>query len=243
MWCYGEQWDWRSNSTHKTPFPVLDRHQRPVQGILKEKPAPPGGVYKARGGVGHLGLTHTETWGAGGGRPQSGGVWAAKTVKRPPAATSTTPVPATGHRQCTNGTRHNQHSPGTPTTALSKCGNNTSSSTGRSSRQNTATQRSMRREERLTVHGPVKNQQPDVMSYRGSEANKRFEYLKPASNFRPRRKIFLMWVRGWVGRGWPGPQTAPPPPPVLKQSGPVSRKAVRQAKTTHQAPVEPPRAC
>ena len=25
-----------------------------------------------------------------------------------------------------------------------------------------------------------------------------------------RRKSFLMWVGGWVGRGWPGPQTTPP---------------------------------
>ena len=22
---------------------------------------------------------------------------------------------------------------------------------------------------------------------------------------------FLMWVTEWVGRGWPGPQTPPPP--------------------------------
>ena len=27
-----------------------------------------------------------------------------------------------------------------------------------------------------------------------------------------RRKSFLMWVGGWVGRGWPGPQTSPPAP-------------------------------
>ena len=32
------------------------------------------------------------------------------------------------------------------------------------------------------------------------------------------RQIFLMWVGGWVGRGWPGPQTTnPPPPPVTKE--------------------------
>ena len=33
----------------------------------------------------------------------------------------------------------------------------------------------------------------------------------PLTNFMfCRRKIFLMWVGGWVGRGWP----APPPPPM-----------------------------
>ena len=41
-----------------------------------------------------------------------------------------------------------------------------------------------------------------------SEAKKKFVYLKSASNFLfGPRKIFLMWVGGWVGWGWPGPQT------------------------------------
>ena len=51
-------------------------------------------------------------------------------------------------------------------------------------RQKAATRRNMRREERVTVQGPVKEHQPDGMSHRGS-----------------------------VGRGWPGPQPKPPPPP------------------------------
>ena len=34
-------------------------------------------------------------------------------------------------------------------------------------RQNAATRRNMRREERVTVQGPVKKQQPDGMSHRG----------------------------------------------------------------------------
>ena len=60
-----------------------------------------------------------------------------------------------------------QHSPNTPTTGLCERGNDTSRSTGRSGRQNAATRRNMRREERGTVQGPVKKQQPDGMSHRG----------------------------------------------------------------------------
>ena len=63
--------------------------------------------------------------------------------------------------------RHIQHSPNTPTTGLHKRGNDTSKSTGRSGRQNAATRRNMRREERVTVQGPVKEQQPDGMSHGG----------------------------------------------------------------------------
>ena len=61
-----------------------------------------------------------------------------------------------------NGTPcHIQHSPNTPTTGLRERGNDTSKSTGRSGRQKVATRRNMRREERVTVQGPVKEQQPD----------------------------------------------------------------------------------
>ena len=62
---------------------------------------------------------------------------------------------------------HIQHSPSTPATGLRKSGNDTSRSTGRSGRQNAATRRNMRREERVTVQGPVKEQQPDGMSHGG----------------------------------------------------------------------------
>ena len=62
---------------------------------------------------------------------------------------------------------HIQHSPSTPTTGLRECGNDTSRNTGRSGRQNAATRRNTRREERVTVQGPVKKQQPDGMSHRG----------------------------------------------------------------------------
>ena len=57
-----------------------------------------------------------------------------------------------------------EHSLGTPTTGIRERGNDTSKSTGRSGRQNAATRRNMRREERVTVQGPVKEQPPDGMS-------------------------------------------------------------------------------
>ena len=50
-------------------------------------------------------------------------------------------------------------------------GKDTSKSTGRSGRQNAATRRNMRREERVTVQRPVKEQQPDGMSHGGSLAS------------------------------------------------------------------------
>ena len=59
------------------------------------------------------------------------------------------------------------NSPGTPTTGLRERGNDTSRSTGRSGRQNAATRRNMRRDERVSVEGPIKKQQPDGMSHRG----------------------------------------------------------------------------
>ena len=50
---------------------------------------------------------------------------------------------------------------------LRERGNDTSRSTGHSGRQKAATRRNMRREERVTVQGPVTKQQPDGMSHRG----------------------------------------------------------------------------
>ena len=63
--------------------------------------------------------------------------------------------------------------PGTPTTGLRERGNDTSKSTGRSGRQNEATRRNMRREEWVTVLGPVKKQQPDEMSHGGQRDRER----------------------------------------------------------------------
>ena len=77
-------------------------------------------------------------------------------------------TPIIGRRRRANGTpRHIQHSLSTPTTGLGERGNDTSRSTGRSGRQNAATRRKMRREERVTVQGPVKKQQPDALSHGG----------------------------------------------------------------------------
>ena len=54
-----------------------------------------------------------------------------------------------------------------PKTGLRERGNDISRSTGCSGRQNAATRRNMRREERVTVQGPVKEQQPDGMAHGG----------------------------------------------------------------------------
>ena len=50
----------------------------------------------------------------------------------------------------------NQHNPSTPISGLCKRENDTSRNTGYSGPQNAVTRRSMRREERLTVQGPIK---------------------------------------------------------------------------------------
>ena len=63
-----------------------------------------------------------------------------KTRKTTPATTSTTPS--------------------VPTTGLRQRGENTTRNTGHSGRQNTATRRSTRRGERVTVQGSAKNSNP-----------------------------------------------------------------------------------
>ena len=113
--------------------------------------------------VHHPGTSDTED--ARGSTAAGGGGGAVVT----PATTSTSSIrqllgaadAQTAH-QC-----HIQHSPSTPTTGLRERGNDTSKSTGRSGRQNAATRRNIRREDRVTVQGPVKEQQPDGMSHRG----------------------------------------------------------------------------
>ena len=120
----------------------------------------------ARGGTRHLGLTHTET--------QRGRLRTACGQRRVDSKNSqTTPHQQPAHPQyaqllgaaCANGTPcHIQHSPNTPTTGLRERRNDTSKSTGR---QKAATRRNMRREERVTVQGPIKERQPDGMSHMG----------------------------------------------------------------------------
>ena len=72
-----------------------------------------------------------------------------------------------GQQKQSNDPANNQHILNTPIIGLRERGNDTSRSTGRSGRQNAATRRNMRREERVTVQGPVKKQQRDGMSHRG----------------------------------------------------------------------------
>ena len=117
------------------------------------------------------------------GQPVDRGAWTAKTVKLPRQQLAqpqhayywaplerkwhTMPHPAQPRHPGTPAPRH----PGTPTTGLRERGNDTNKSTGRSGRQYTATRCNMRREERVTVQGPVKKQQPDGMSHhRGTGA-------------------------------------------------------------------------
>ena len=126
------------------------------------------------------------------------------------ATTSTTlNTPTIGRRRRANGTsRHIQHSPSTPTTGLRERGNDTSRSTGRSGRQNAATRRNMRREDRVTVQGPVKEQQPDGMLHRG---------FGGGANAPPHR--IALRERMTFTKGTPqtfglvGSRPPPPPPP------------------------------
>ena len=72
-----------------------------------------------------------------------------------------TPCPNANTAPTTHATTKAKPTHNTPTTGLRERGNDTSKSTGRSGRQKAATRRNMRREERVTVQGPVKEQQPD----------------------------------------------------------------------------------
>ena len=104
-------------------------------------------------------------------RPVDRGAWTAKTVKLPPQQ------PA--HPQYANywvlltrkrPTMPHSAQPQHTNYWLRERGNDTNKSTGCSGRQKAATRRNMRREERVTAQGPVKEQQPEGMSHRGSEA-------------------------------------------------------------------------
>ena len=123
---------------------------------------------------------------AGYGQPVDRGVWTAKTVKRPrqqPAhpqyANYWAPLTRKRHTMPHSAQfQHANYSPGIPTTGLRERGNDTSKSTGRSGRQKVATRRNMRRDERVTVQGPVKEQQPDRMSHRGQTVGERSSTLQ-----------------------------------------------------------------
>ena len=109
---------------------------------------------------------------------------------------------------------------------LHERGNDTSRSTGRSGRQNAATRRNMRREERVTVQGPVKEQQPDGMSHWGGSspspdapqnATLRGKCVGPSrrpSDGPPECRVGL-WVPMGGGSGNPRPSLADVVWPVL----------------------------
>ena len=114
-----------------------------------------------------------------------------------------------GQQKQSNDPRHIQHSPNTPTTGLRERGNDTGRSTGRSGRQKAATRRNMRREERVTVQGPVKEHQPDGMSHGGSGKGAHTSGPFLAVLERP------YTVGGGGGKPPPGPPSPPPPPSPL----------------------------
>ena len=95
--------------------------------------------------------------------------------------------------------------PGTPTTGLRQRGNDTSRGTGRSGRQNAATRRNMRREERVTVQGPVKTQQQDGMSHGG---------LTPPPPWTPHTRVTI----GKKNEIYCWETLARPPPPHLSSN-------------------------
>ena len=106
---------------------------------------------------------------AGDGRLVDRGAWTAKTVKRPrqqPAqpqyANYWTPLMRKRHTMPHPAQpRHNNHwAPRTQKLHQQE---------HRPQRQKEATRRNMRREERVTVQGPVKKQHPDGMSHRGQK--------------------------------------------------------------------------
>ena len=114
---------------------------------------------------------------AGYGRPVDRGVWTAKTVKRPrqhPAHPQYANywAPLTRKRHTLPHSAQPQHT------------------NYWGGRQNATTRRNMRREDRVTVQGPVKEQQPDGMSHRRG-------------------------VGGWVGHNPRKATIAPPPPKPL----------------------------
>ena len=95
-----------------------------------------------------------------------------------PATTSTTSVRqllGTANAQTAPAATRTATQPhGTPTTGLRERENDASRSTVRA-----ATQRNMRREERGTVQGPVKKQQPDGMSHRGGASQAFVDEMQP----------------------------------------------------------------
>ena len=106
--------------------------------------------------------------------------------------------------------------------------------TGRSGRQKEATRCNMRREERVTVQGPVKKQQPDVMSHGG--------YLsplpmQPCPCLPPSPLEKVPQTRFYDSRppalGFAGPNPRPPPLPA---TGLVPEETHMQERTGPNGP-------
>ena len=122
-----------------------------------------------RGGAGHLGLTHAET--------QQGRLWTACGQRRVDGKKSQTTLATTSTssiRQLLGAADAQTADPATSSTAPAhqRLGSANAETTparapAAACRQKAATRRNMRREERVTVQGPVKEQQPDGMSHRG----------------------------------------------------------------------------
>ena len=162
-------------------------------GVLPPPPPPPTAPHPSKGsatsGLSWLTITGTHggrpgqrveeqgTWAsctqkhskAGHGRPVDRGTWTAKTVKRPRQQPAQPPI-----RQLLGPLTRKRHIP--PHPAQSQHTNYWAPRTRKrhqqehphSGRQNAATRRNVRREERVTVQGPVKEKQSDGMSHRGA---------------------------------------------------------------------------
>ena len=157
--------------------PLLNRHQvggvsRSPDGLFAQQEREPiRGRPAVRGKRTNGGQRVEEqgTWAsqkhseAGYGRPVARGVWTAKTVKQPRQQPAH-PQYANYWAPLTRKWHTMPHSAQPQHTNY--WANDTSKSTGRSGRQKAATRRNMRREERVTGQGPVK--EPDGMSHRGA---------------------------------------------------------------------------
>ena len=165
--------------------PLLNRHQvggvsHSPDGLFAQQEREPNRGRPAVRGKGAYGGRPGQrvvegTWAAqkhseaGDGRPVDRGVWTAKTVKRPwqqPAHPQYANywAPLTRKRHTMPHPAQSQHANyWAPRTRK----RHQQEHRGCSGRQKVATRRNMRREERVTIQGPVKEQQPDGMSHRG----------------------------------------------------------------------------
>ena len=128
-------------------------------------------------------------------------------------------------------------------------GGDTSRSTGRSRRQNAATRRNMRREDRVTVQGPVKKLRPNGMSHGGGGGFPRTSPLDPPlphqRDLRAKNGIsrwdnlmgpFLVHTLSVHTQTPPRSNTPPPPPHNSPATPPEGRGRGSQTRRTHVVP-------